>query len=107
MDAIFVGYADDHAGNMYRFVNSKTKKTILSQDIMLMNKLYGDIYKQKDVGRRYNLKDNTSKDTFSKIETEGVTHEPRSIPRQVRNLQTSYNYAGAIFKDVIDEHEHC
>ena len=27
---IFVGYADDHAGNVYRFINIQTKKIILS-----------------------------------------------------------------------------
>ena len=30
---IFVGYADDHAGNVYRFINIQTKKIILSRDI--------------------------------------------------------------------------
>ena len=37
---------------------------------------------------------------------EGETQAPKSIPREVRNLQTSYNDAEAIFKDVTDEHEH-
>ena len=27
---IFVGYADNHAGNVYRFINIQTKKIILS-----------------------------------------------------------------------------
>ena len=30
---IFVGYADDHAGNVYRFINVETKQIILSRDI--------------------------------------------------------------------------
>ena len=30
---IFVGYADDHAGNVYRFINIQMKKIILSRDI--------------------------------------------------------------------------
>ena len=71
MKAMFVGYADNHAGNVYRFVNLKTKRVILSRDITWMNKLYGDIYGQRDVGKRYNLKDNTSEDKFIEIETEG------------------------------------
>ena len=29
---IFVGYADDHAGNVYRFINIQMKKIILSRD---------------------------------------------------------------------------
>ena len=52
------------------------------------------------------MKDKSSEDTFIKIETDGVTHTPMSIPREVRNLQTSYNDAETIFKDVTDEHEH-
>ena len=100
--AMFVGYADNHAGNLYRFMNLKTKKIILNQDITWMNKLYGDIYKQKDIGRRYDLKDNTSEDTFIEIENEGEIQEIRSIPREFRNLQTSYNDAEAIFQEVID-----
>ena len=99
---MFVGYADNHAGNLYRFMNLKTKKIILNQDITWMNKLYGDIYKQKDIGRRYDLKDNTSEDTFIEIENEGEIQEIRSIPREFRNLQTSYNDAEAIFQEVID-----
>ena len=68
---MFVGYADNHAGNVYRFVNLKTKKIILSRDITWMNILYGEIYEKNDVERRYNLKNNTSEDTFIEIETEG------------------------------------
>ena len=34
---IFVGYADDHAGNVYRFKNIQTKKIILSRDIQWLN----------------------------------------------------------------------
>ena len=71
-----------------------------------MNKLYGEIYEKINVERRYNLKDYTSEDTFIEIETEGETQTPEYIPREVRNLQTSYNDAETIFKDVTDEHEH-
>ena len=30
---IFVGYADDHAGNMFRFINIQRKQIILSRDV--------------------------------------------------------------------------
>ena len=106
MKAMFVVYADNHVGNVNRFVNLNPKRIILSQYITWMNKMFGDIYRQKDVGRRYNLKDNTSEDKIIEIETEGETQKPRSIPREVRNLQTSYNDGEAIFQDVIDEHKH-
>ena len=34
---IFVGYADDHAGNVYRFIDVQTKKIILSRDVQWLN----------------------------------------------------------------------
>ena len=32
---MFVGYADDHSGVVYRFLNAKTKKIIISRDARL------------------------------------------------------------------------
>ena len=29
---MFVGYVDDHAGDVYRFMNEQTKRIILSRD---------------------------------------------------------------------------
>ena len=37
---IFVGYADDHAGNVYRFINIETKQIILSRDIQWLNSFW-------------------------------------------------------------------
>jgi len=34
MKTIFVGYADKHAGNVYRFINPSTNKIILSHDVL-------------------------------------------------------------------------
>ena len=34
---VFVGYADDHAGNVYRFINVQMKKIILSRDLQWLN----------------------------------------------------------------------
>ena len=52
MKEMFVRYADNHAGNVYRFVNLKTKKIIFSCDITWMNKLYGDVYNCKNITKR-------------------------------------------------------
>ena len=30
---MFIGYVDNHVGNVYRFVNLKTKKITLSRDV--------------------------------------------------------------------------
>ena len=37
---IFDGYADDHAGNIYRFINVQTKKIILSRDLQWLNSFW-------------------------------------------------------------------
>ena len=42
LKAIFVGYADKHAGNVYRFVNPNTNRIILSRDIKWLSKRYGE-----------------------------------------------------------------
>ena len=42
LKAIFVGYADKHAGNVYRFVNPNTNRIILSRDVKWLSKRYGE-----------------------------------------------------------------
>jgi len=42
MKAIFVGYADKHVGNVYRFINPNTNKIILSRDVKWLERKYGD-----------------------------------------------------------------
>ena len=49
---IFVGYADDHAGNVYRFINIQTKKIILSRDIQWLNSFWKEYKKTKDDSKK-------------------------------------------------------
>ena len=42
LKAIFVGYADKHSGNVYRFVNPNTNRIILSRDVKWLSKRYGE-----------------------------------------------------------------
>ena len=49
---IFVGYADDHAGNIYRFINIQTKKIILSRDIQWLNSFWKQYKKRKDDSKK-------------------------------------------------------
>ena len=49
---IFVGYADDHAGNVYRFINTQTKKIILSRDVQWLNSFWKEYKKRKDDSRK-------------------------------------------------------
>ena len=45
---IFVGYADDHAGNVFRFINIRTKQIILSRDIQWLNSFWKEYKKRKE-----------------------------------------------------------
>ena len=45
---MMVGYAVNHAGDVYRMLNLKTKKICLSRDVTWLGKTYGDYYKVKD-----------------------------------------------------------
>ena len=49
---IFVGYADDHAGNVYRFINIETKKIILSRDVQWLNSFWKQYKKRKDTSKK-------------------------------------------------------
>ena len=49
---IFVGYADDHAGNVYRFINIQMKKLILSRDIQWLNSFWKQYKKRKDDSKK-------------------------------------------------------
>jgi len=42
MKAIFVGYADIHAGNVYRFINPNINRIILSRYVKWLERKYGD-----------------------------------------------------------------
>ena len=49
--SMFVGYADDHAGDVYRFINIQSKKVILSRDVKWLN-LFWKHYKMRHNNQR-------------------------------------------------------
>ena len=49
---IFVGYADNHAGNVYRIINIETKKIILRRDIQWLNSFWKEYKKRKDDSKK-------------------------------------------------------
>ena len=49
---IFAGYADDHAGNVYRFINIQTKQFILSRDIQWLNSFWKEYNKRRDDSKK-------------------------------------------------------
>ena len=71
---IFVGYADDHAGNVYRFINIQMKKIILSRDIQWLNSFWKEFKKRK--GDSKNLIDEFySHDEDDQTQEESETEE--------------------------------
>ena len=50
---IFVGYADDHAGNVYRFINIQMKKIILSRGIQWLNSFWKECKKERITQRNW------------------------------------------------------
>ena len=57
---MFLGYAKDHAGDVYRFLKMGTKQVVLSRDVIWLNKLYWH-YKNS-------LKDNLLHSNFAEEE---------------------------------------
>ena len=71
---IFVGYADDPAGNVYRLKNIQTKKIILSRDIQWLNSFWKEYKKRK--GDSENLIDEFySHDEDDQTQEESETEE--------------------------------
>ena len=48
---MFVGYADDHSGDVYRFLNVKSKRIIMSRDARLLNIMWKH-HKKHNYARR-------------------------------------------------------
>ena len=48
---MFVGYAEDHAKNVYRFLNIHTRRIILSRDVRWLNIIWKQ-YKKKNLYAR-------------------------------------------------------
>ena len=44
----FLGYAEDHAGDVFRFMNMNTEQLIMSRDAKWLDKMYGDYKQIKD-----------------------------------------------------------
>ena len=44
---MFVGYAKDHSGDVFRLLNLKTKKILMSRDVTWIGKTYGEYFNYK------------------------------------------------------------
>ena len=72
---VFVGYAENHAGDVYRMFNTKTRKVSMSRDITWLGKVYGDYFKLKD-GKRtivsYEIESEEENDDSATTDQEGT-----------------------------------
>ena len=57
--AMFVGYADDHTGDVYRFIHIKTGQIILSRDVRWLNAMW-KVNMQKQRRLNQNLEESES-----------------------------------------------
>ena len=49
---MFVGYADDHSGDVYRFLNTKTKRIVMSRDARWLTIMWKHYKKKHNYARR-------------------------------------------------------
>ena len=73
---IFAGYPDDHAGNMYRFMNIQTKQIILSRDIQWLNSFWKEYKKRRDDSKKL-VDEFYSHEEDDQTQEESETEEPR------------------------------
>ena len=73
---IFVCYADDHAGNVYRFINIETKQIMLSRDIQWLNSFWKEYKKRRDDSKKL-VEEFYSLEEDDQTQDESETDEPR------------------------------
>ena len=81
---MMVGYHDEHAGDVYRLYNPKTKRIMTSRDVRWLNKSYGTYCAEQDTGSRYAElgRDMSDSDESSDSEDERTTdRSSRAITR--------------------------
>ena len=110
---MLLGYADNHAGDVFRMLNLSTNKVIVTQDITWTQKMYGDHiglkrskYRETVLKLMMEPNDDDEDDTSTNTEEENteVKKQPKEtntleesrtdgqqLPREVKNLQTFFN----------------
>ena len=82
---MFVGYAEDQAGDVYRFLNIHTKRIIMSRDVRWLNIIWKHyrrkiIYARKQVELLLDEEERSIGDerSFGESSIEGEEEEPKS-----------------------------
>ena len=104
IEAMFVGYSEYHAKNVYRFMNLNTNRIMTSRDITWMHSLCKDYMKEKENKvKEIIIDDNDIK--VKKDENKVLEYQPKKvkIPRAIKELQTTYNDAKKTYIDTLEE----
>ena len=101
---MFVGYAEDHAGDVYRFLNIHTKRIIMSRDVRWLNIIWKhyrmkSIYARKQVElfleeEKRSIEDEKSFEEISIEEEEETKSDGNNTPTQ-RKLGLDISVIGA------------
>ena len=81
---ICVGYADDHAGNVYRFINIQTKQINLSRDIQWLNSFWKEYKKRRDDSKKL-VDEFYSHEEDDQTQDESETEEPRENEIEIKD----------------------
>ena len=84
---IFVGYADNHAGNVHRFINIQMKKIILSRDIQWLNSFWKEYKKRTDDSKKL-------VDVFYSHDEDDQTQEESEVDEPDENEEEETNNSG-------------
>ena len=103
---LFVGYCDNHAENIYRMLNPKTKKISITRNIKWLNRMYNvkrgiETSEKTDTELELEIPGGI-KDELADSEPEEEDDKPGPYPRVLRTLKrllTSYN---PTLKDMVD-----
>jgi Reverse transcriptase (RNA-dependent DNA polymerase) len=101
---MFMGYAKDHAANVYQMLKLDTNTIIITRDIVWLKKTYGEymrLTKSKKIGNYSEGADNDNNileedheelsDKILNIENDNSEREKERMPCWQQNLQTFYN----------------
>ena len=102
--AMFVGYSEKHASKVYRFLKLDTNRIIMSRDVTWLNQLYGEYIKEDEPKQseiEIEIEDEINEDKIHK-DAERKTRVS-FVPREIRNLQASYNDAEKIYMEETKE----
>ena len=95
---MFIGYADDHAGDVYRFLNIHTKRIIMSRDARWLNMIWKhytmkSIYARKQVELFLDEEERSIEEDSEQEEEEEVEGDGHNTPTQ-RNLGLDISMIG-------------